>query len=285
MLLFALLIIAAPAKGLAQDPPPPVRKVALTEDSRSITLRVAPNAVTSVRFNRSLDKERIICGDNQSFIVQVQGDNQLNIKGGTEDAKASTNCNLQTTAGVPVFLRLLITDRNKADTFIEAEFSGNDSGNMSEAEFAKRYQRVIDDKVFAAVEECERKAAHGLVSLAADGIVFRRISERAVVGDVILVVREFVKLGSRGVLRFSVDNQSRDSWPAGAVKLIFAASGQEPLALDVKTFFKQPVADRGEEVFGAIVFEMYQLPENARFSLQVLEKNGSRHPQVTNIRL
>lgn len=285
MLLISLLLIMAPAKASAQDAAEPVRKIALTDSSRTITLRVAPNAVTSVRFNRSLDKERIVCGDNQNFIVAAQGDNQLNIKGGTEDPKASTNCNLQTTAGVPVLLRLIITDRNKADAFIEAEFAGNDAGNLSEAEFAKRYQRIIDDKVFAAVEECERKAAQGLVSLAADGIVFRRVSERAVVGDVILVVREFVKLGSRGVLRFSVDNQSRDAWPAGTVKLLFSASGQEPLALDVKTFFKQPVADRGDEVFGAVVFDMYQLPENARFSLQVLEKNGSRHPQVTNIRL
>lgn len=283
--LVLLLMVAAPAKGSAQDGPAPIRKIALSDDSRLITLRVAANAVTSVRFNRSIDKDRIICGDNQSFIVAPQGDNQLNIKGGTDDLRASTNCNLQTTAGTPVLLRLVITDKSKADAFIEAEFTGNDSANLSEAEFAKRYQRVIDDKVFAAVEECERKAAQGLVSLAADGIVFRRVSERAVVGDVILVVREFVKLGSRGVLRFSIDNQSRDAWPAGSVKLMFSASGQEPLSLDVKTFFKAPVADRGEEIFGAIVFDMYQLPESARFSLQALEKNGSRHPQVTNIRL
>ena len=73
MLLISLLLIMAPAKASAQDAAEPVRKIALTDSSRTITLRVAPNAVTSVRFNRSLDKERIVCGDNQNFIVAAQG--------------------------------------------------------------------------------------------------------------------------------------------------------------------------------------------------------------------
>jgi len=283
LILVFMLVGAGSQKSL--DVTPAIRKIQLTEEKRTILVHTAPNAVTSLRFNRSLDKDKIVCGDNKNFIVEQRGDNQLNVKAATDDVHASTNCNLYTTNGIPVLLVLNVTDKMRADAFIEAEFTGAESANLTDAEFNSRYQRIIDDRVFAAVEECKNKSTQSLAAQAADAIISRRLNERAVVGDVILAIHDIVKIGSRGIIRFSIDNQSRDQWAAGTVKLMFVASGQEPLAVDAISFFKHPSADRGEEIFGAVTFDMYQVPDTAKFTIQVLERNGSRNPQVSGVRL
>ncbi|MCC6805795.1 MAG: DUF2381 family protein [Deltaproteobacteria bacterium] len=281
--------IAVFVLGAAQETPEAVRKVQITNDNRAkhIQVNVGPNRITSVRLSRPFNPKTLFCGDTSRFVVQPLDESQITIKGVSADIGKDTNCNLLTQTAIPVALTLVMVEPKKADAFVDLVFALPDLPT-SEVDLSRRMQQLetaADERVVAAVRECKDKNELALVQRAADAIVARHIDERAIHADVILTVKDFVKVGNRGIIRFELDNQSREAFSAGEVKLEFSASGKTPVTVETIVHYKQPVIDRNESTFGALSFDMYQLSEGAKFTLQVMEKSGARHPKVTGLRL
>jgi hypothetical protein len=120
---------------------------------------------------------------------------------------------------------------------------------------------------------------------AATSVISKTLHGRAVFDDIIISVEHHLKIGPLGIVRFSIDNQSRTAWPAGDVKISWYVSGHDPETLKSASACKEPIIDRGHEVACAVVFKMYSLPSEAKFVIQIFEKNGTRHPKLDGVRL
>jgi len=269
--------------------PSSIRKIEITNETKGkpIQINIASNRITSVRFNRVFDAKTLFCGDTHRFLIDPIGDAQINFKGATSELGLDTNCTMLTKTGTPVVLNLVLKDSHKADAFVDVIFATNDLP-ATELELTRRLQQVEEtakEQLAAVEKECQDKEDNNLTKQVAEAIVSRHIDARAIASDVILTVKDFVKIGQRGLIRIMLDNQSRDSYAAGLVKLSFSIAGKDAVRRDVNVYYQQPVIDRNERTFGAISFNMVDLPENARFTLQVIESNGSRNPQVTGLRL
>ena len=243
-----------------QDSGEAIRKVQITNDNRTKNIQVfiGPNRITSVRLSRTYNQKTLFCGDTQRFVVQPLDENQINIKGVSNDIGKDTNCTLLTQTAIPVALNLVVVDAKKADAFVDIVFALPDLPT-SEVDLSRRIQQletIAEERGVNAVRECKDKNEAALVQRAADAIVARHIDERAIHNDVILTVKDFVKLGSRGIIRFELDNQSREAFSAGEVKLEFSTSGKPPTTVETIVHYKQPVIDRNENTFGAIGFDL-----------------------------
>lgn len=279
---FALIIGTAPTTG--------IRKYEITADSKNspVQVNVGPNRITSIRFNRTFESKTLFCGDSNRFVVQALDESQINIKAISEDYGASTNCTMLTKAGVPLVLNLLITEAKKADSFVDVVFKMSDLPT-TEAELTRRLEGV-ETQIKAAADnarrECNDRYANSLVQDAAVAIVSWRVDAHTSSSDVLFTVKEFLKLGSRGFIRFVIDNQSREPYATGAVKVTISEPGKEGFSPDDLAFyFTQPILERNEQTFGAVSFSLHEVSDSARISIKVFERNGVRHPQITDLRL
>ena len=287
--MFTTAIIALTINAAAQAPTS-IRKYEITADSKStaVQVNIGSNRITSIRFNRTFEAKTLFCGDSNRFIVQALDESQINIKAVSEDLGASTNCTMLTKAGLPVVLNLLITEGKRADAFVDVIFKMSDLPT-TEAELARRLEGVetqIKAAADTARKECNDRYANSLVQDATSAIVFRRVDARTISSNVLLTVKEFLKIGSRGFIRFFIDHQSRDPFATGAVKVTISEPGKEGFSPDDLTFyFAQPVLERNEQTFGAVSFSLHEVSDSARISIKVFERNGVRHPEISDLRL
>ena len=268
-LLFLAFVAAAPTEDVGR-----VRTI--TVDGKAtrepIPLRLSTTTSTTIKLNRPVGKG-ISLGMADDFLLEVL-DAQINLKAKTAKVGLATNLNIPTKTGEFVSFDVSTVDPKKADVFVSIEFAGP-APAVAKA----------DEAAGPCSSECEEKMARSYLSGAADVLAVRSLGDRAVNWDVIFKVLTFVKIGNRGFVRFEIENRSRDTWVAGEVKLSFSVPGREAKDVEATHFFKQTVVERGATTSGAIGFDMYDLPENARFRIQAFEKNGTRHPEVTGVRL
>lgn len=275
MLVFAMLLtVAAPDAGDSR-----IRTVVVDQKAKQspIALAVGAGTTTSIKLNRPIAAGTLSLGQPDSFFMEVnEAQSQINLKAKPSKTGVSTNLNVPTKTGEFVAFELTTTaDSKKADIFVSVNFEGA----------APAPTRIEPKAGEECTRDCELKGEASLLKGAADVLSYRHIDERGIHGDIILKVIAFVKIGERGFIRFEVENRSRDTWVAGEAKLSFAVPGREPTSVDVNHAFKQLVVERGESTPGAVSFDMYDLPANARFRLQAFEKNGTRHPEVAGVRL
>ncbi|MCC6811252.1 MAG: DUF2381 family protein [Deltaproteobacteria bacterium] len=272
LLLSVLVIVAAPSAEDAGR----VRTISVDAKTtrEPIPLRLSTTTSTTIKLNRPVAKG-ISIGMADDFLLEVlDGQSQINVKAKTSKVGLTTNLNVPTKTGEFVSFDVSTVEAKKADVFLSIEFVGP-APSVTKAE----------ETMGPCSSECEEKMARSYLSGAADVLAVRSLGDRAVNWDVIFKVLTFVKIGNRGFIRFEIENRSRDTWVAGEVKLSFAVSGRDAKDVEVNHFFKQAVIERGATTSGAIGFDMYDLPENARFRIQAFEKNGTRHPEVTGVRL
>lgn len=280
------LFLSAPAEAQA------VRTYEVTPENKTayVQIRVAPNRIASVRFNREFEPKALFCGDTTRFAVKALEDNlQINIKALTYDYGADTTCTFLTKSGMPLVLNLILSDPKKADSFVDVVFKLSNLPT-TEAELARRLESVPDQikqAADAARKDCNDKNALVLAQDAADGIVARRLDARSMADNVLLTVKEFVKIGSRGIMRFYIDNQSREPYALGNVQVTISEPGKKDAITPdtLAVYFAQPVLERNEQTHGAIVFNLHDVSDNARLTLKVFERNGVRHPELTGLRL
>lgn len=283
---FTTYLLAAPAETQA------VRTYEVTPENKTtyVHIRVAPNRIASVRFNREFEPKALYCGDNTRFGVKPLEDNlQINIKALTFDYGADTTCTFLTKSGMPLVLALVITEAKKADSFVNVDFKLSNLPT-TEAELSRRLEGVpeqIRQAADTARKDCNDKNALVLAQDASEGIVARRLDARTMANNVLLTVKEFVKIGSRGIIRFHVDNQSREPYPLGTVQVTISEPGKKDAITPdtLAVYFSQTVLERNEQTHGAIVFNLHEVSDNARLTLKLFERNGVRHPELSGLRL
>lgn len=246
----------------------------------AIELRVMANVITSLHIdNGKVVQDDVVCGNPGSLVFKPTRDNsQMNIAP-RPGAKIGfrTNCNFALDNGISVPVWISIVDK-QPDTLVEMHVAANGKAVGSPT-------AEIDERVYTAVEEYKAKSRLLLATQASESAVSRSLNNRTIQDGIVLALHNHVRLGSVAVVRFSVENRSRSAWPAGEVKIQWYVPGNDPKPLDVSYYFRSPVIESGEEVFCALVTNFYDMPENARFTIQVFEKNGARHPRIDGIKL
>ena len=280
--LFVVLLLAAPAKE--RDP---VRNYTVTEatKTRPIDVHIAQNFITGLRFNHQVVVGEVLCGNTAIVrVVPTRENTQLNFTALQQTPKDFvTNCNVSFTNGLNVTLSVAVT--KQADSFIDVILQLAPGPSSLPKQTQRLDEEVVAERVTEAVNACKADSAETIVRQAAEAIVTKRIHERAVTDNVVLAVLDHVKIGSQGLIRFSIENRSRTQWPAGVVKVFFYVAGKEPRLLASIAAYRAPIIGMNEEVSAAVSFDMFDLPESAKFVLQAFERNGGRHPRVEGFRL
>ncbi|MCC6812307.1 MAG: DUF2381 family protein [Deltaproteobacteria bacterium] len=280
-MVFLLALLAA-----ADVKPAPARNYKIDDASRGKTLelRVATGVVTSVHFPSPVLVEDVVCGNPGAFVIKpTLANTQLNFGPQPSVGKSfATNCNVPLSTGLTVTIGIIASAT--PDTFVDVLVELKTPPTPAPVKTTID-ESAVEERVFKVEKQCQDEHEQVLVDKAAQAIVMRHINERAIHDFVILAVLDHVKIGSRGLLRFSVENHTRVPWAAGAVRVSFYVPGKDVKVIETKAGFTKPIAGVAEEIFGAVSFEMIDLPADAKFSLEVLERNGSRHPKVDGFRL
>lgn len=268
-----------------------IRRYEVTAENKTkpIEIKAAPNRIASVRFNRPFEQKALYCGDGQRFLVQAIDDIQVNVKAINNDYGRETNCIVMTKTGVPVVLNIVTTDPKRADSFVDVIFATSDLPS-TEVELSRRLQEVqqtFESKLKDVQERCRDDADEALVKQVAQSIVAQHINSRGIRADVLITVTDIVKLSDRIFVRLELDNQSRDPFVVGEVEInVTSSDAKDPFKLErLVPFFQRNVLDRNESTLGAVAFTPPQLPRGARLALKVLERNGSRHLEIKDLRL
>lgn len=279
--LIALALLAA-----TEVKPASARTHRIDDDNRQKTLElhVAAGVVTSVHFPAKVIVPDVVCGNPAAFVIKpTLSDTQLNFGPQPSVGKGfTTNCNVTLVSGLTVTLSL--TASAQPDTFVDVVVALSAPPPPAPIKPAVD-EAALEERVFKVERACQDNEAQSLVDKAAQAIVTRQVNKRAMHDFIILAILEHVKIGSRGLIRFSVENQTRVPWAAGDVRLSFYVPGRDPKVIETKAGFTRPITNTSEETFGAVSFEMIDLPADAQFSLEVVERNGSRHPKVDGFRL
>ena len=254
-----------------------IRSIIVTEATRGtpIVLHVAPNTITSVRFSKPIDIHSVKFGDPSRFGGSPQQDIQIDLRALSDKYGYTSNLNVVTQTGEGLSFELVIVEPKHADVFVSVALELSDDAEDKHS---------CDSRIFAAKQDAQAKAELELLHDVIKGVTYRRLDERAVTYGVILRVIDFIKLGNKGLMHFSIDNQSRDGWASGSIKLTFSVNGQKPNVIDTAAIFAESVVSRGDEVSGSLSFDMFDVPANATFSVQAFEKNGARSPEVAGVR-
>lgn len=280
----ALLILTLLTSADVKPAPARLYKIDDITRGKTLDLRVAPGVVTSVHFPAMVLVDDVVCGNPSAFVIKPTLSNtQLNFGPQPSVGKSfATNCNVPLSTGLTVTIG--ITASAQPDTFIDVIVELKTPPPPPPTKPVVD-ESAIEERVFKVERACQAEEAQSLVDKAAQAIVMRHINERAIHDFIILAVLDHVKIGSRGIIRFSVENQTRVPWAAGDVRVSFYVPGRDSKIVETKAGFTKPIVGTAEETFGAVSFEMIDLPADAKFSLEVVERNGSRHPKVDGFRL
>lgn len=273
--ILTLLLTAPPAKAVPNNS---IKTLSINSTSiadKSNKILVSPNIVTSILFSSPIDLESVIIGDTNRFDTLPFGDQQLNVKALTNEMGYETNMYVRAKNGQVMSFWLAIADKSKANPVIKVQLESDVLGNGAKSAMP------ADEN---ACREALDKATLALLKNAAEGISYKHVDKRAVFDEVILKVLDFNKIGNRGILRFAVENRSRYAWSAGEVRLSVADGRKEAETIDASQYFNMPTINTDEELFGAMIFYLRDLSTQAKFTLQVFERKGSRNPEVSGLR-
>jgi Protein of unknown function (DUF2381) len=268
-LLFSLLFVAAAAQEETRY------VINQTNRAKPINVRVAPGFVSVIRFDSPIETRDIACGESSVLTFKTsREDMQLNLSASASASTRApkTNCQIPLANGLTVTLVVAVSST--------PDYSLEIATDIPQADLPRQAIRRADS---ANDDQCD--ATLGMVRAAAESITTKRIDVRGVERDVVLVVREHVKLGSVAIVRFSVHNRSRNNWMPIDVRVEMELPGQKAQPLDSTFSFRAPTASPNEEIFGAVAFSAADVPAETNFSLQVMEKGGARHPRVTRFSL
>jgi hypothetical protein len=246
-----------------------------------VVFRVTQNVITAVHFNYPVVAEDVLCGNTTSVKVLANRDNtQLNFTA-LAQAKAGfrTNCNVPFANGLSFPMWIDVVDKG-ADTFADITMALKPSADQK-----PKQSQADQDVISNAIEDYKLKADTVLAEEAASSVISKSLRDKAEFDDILISAEHHVKIGPLGIVRFSIDNQSRTAWPSGDVKIAWYLSGHDPEKLKSSSACKDPIVDRGQQTACAVVFKMYSLPADAKFVIQIFEKNGTRHPKLDGLRL
>jgi len=271
----SLLFTAPPAKAM---PNSSIKTLTINQTSiadKSNKIFVSPNIVTSILFSSPIDLESVIIGDNNRFDTLPFGDQQLNVKALTNEMGYETNMYVRAKNGQVMSFWLVIADKSKANPVIKVQLESDvlNGGSKSAA--------ATDEN---ACREAVDKATLALLKNAAEGITYKHVDKRAVFDEVVLKVLDFNKIGNRGIIRFAVENRSRYAWSSGEARLSVSDGRKDAETIDASQYFNMPTINTDEELFGAIIFYLRDLSTQAKFTLQVFERKGSRNPEVAGLK-
>lgn len=280
----ALLILSLLTAADVKPAGARVHKIDDNSRGKTLELGVAVGVVTSVHFPTAVLVEDVVCGNSAAFVTKPTLSNtQLNFAPQGSLAKNfTTNCNVPLNSGLTVTIGLSAS--NQPDTFVDVAVDLKSPPPPPPVK-PKVDESAIEERVFKVERACQEEEAQTLVDKAAQAVVMRHVNQRAIHDFIILSVLDHVKIGSRGLIRFSVENQTRVPFAAGDVRVSFYVPGRDPKLVETKAGFTKPIVGTAEETFGAVSFEMIDLPADAKFVLEVMERNGSRHPKVDGFRL
>ncbi len=201
----------------------PARVYRVDESTRGKTLevQVAVGVVTSIHFPAQVLVEDVVCGNPNAFVIKPTLSNtQLNFGPQPTVAKNfTTNCNVPLATGLTITMNLSVS--GTPDTFIDVAVDLKTQPNPLVGK-PKIDEAAVEDRIYKVEAECRGEAEQQLVEKAAQAIVMRHIDKKAIHDNIILAVLDHVKLGSRGIIRFSVENHTRVPWAAGDVRVSFS---------------------------------------------------------------
>ncbi len=261
MITLLLWFLAANAAGIRTvriDPKAPVR----------LTLNVAPNVTTTVRFSKRVNAKSLALGDPDRFEIELASPSQLNAKALSRRYGYETNLNLATEAGDPLVLRLVTVATDDADNIVTIEMG---QGSVLSC----------DEQLGAAVQNARAQYEQALLQQAASALAFRQVDARAVKDGVILKLLGAVAIGDKMLVRFAVQNRSKAPWCRGSTAIIERfKDGVRALATTV--YANETVANTEETISAALSVAVESSDSHPHFILQVKEKTGTRNIEIND---